>query len=101
MKIENIKKLSSKVNQVTRTIDFTEGYFSLLNTLMAKENNVADKAMTLYLALENDGMLSLIQENLKDMSEITNEADDFIFKVSEELESKKLMVSNGGSDNEK
>lgn len=97
MNIEDIKKLSKEVNQVTGAIEFIERYFSLLRTLVSKEKIVADKAMTLYLALKNDGMLGLIQDQLNDMSDKTNEADGFIFTVAENLENKKLVFNSRGT----
>lgn len=96
MNIEEIKELSNKLKGVTRTLEFMENYMSLLNTLVTKDVSIHDKAMTLYLTLENEGMLSVMQDQLDEVSNITSEADNFIFKVAEDLENEKLVPSCGG-----
>lgn len=96
MNVEEIKELSNKLKGVTRTLEFMESYMSLLNTLVTKDVNIHDKAMTLYLTLENEGMLSVMQDQLDEVSNITSEADNFIFKVAEDLENEKMIPSPGG-----
>ena len=95
MNVEEIKGLSNKLKGVTRTLEFMESYMSLLNTLVTKDVNIHDKAMTLYLTLENEGMLSVRQDQLDEVSNITSEADNFVFKVAEDLENKNMNPSPG------
>ncbi|MBO0476179.1 hypothetical protein DOK76_03800 [Vagococcus sp. DIV0080] len=101
MNVEEIKELSKELNQVSRNLELQKGYFSLLRTLLSKEKSVQEKAMVFYLALENDGVLSVIQNDLEDMVIITNKADDFIFKVAEELEDKTMIRASRGTKDEK
>lgn len=97
LNIEEMKELAKEVSQVTRNLEIMESYMSLLGNLIHKEETTQDKAMALYFALESDGMLQLLRDQLEDMVSISNEADNFIYKVAEELETKKLVSNHGGS----
>ena len=93
-----MKELAKEVNQVTRNLEIMGSYMSLLSNLVHKEETTQDKAMALYLALESDGMLQLLRDQLESMVNTSNEADNFIYKVAEELETKKLVTNHGGNN---
>ncbi|MFC0233942.1 hypothetical protein ACFFIF_08070 [Vagococcus entomophilus] len=102
MNVEEIKELSKKVNQVTRNMEIMVSYMDLLSMLVSnKQENIQDKGMVLYLALKKDGMLQLLQNQLESMIDTSNEADNFIYKVAEKLETKKIVANHGGKLNGK
>lgn len=94
MNIEEIKELSNKMNQVTRDIEISKNYFGVLSYSVHKEESTIDKGMALYSALDSSGMLQLIQDKFEEIIKITSEADNFIYKVADELENKKLVSKN-------
>lgn len=96
MNTEEMKKLAKEVNQVTRNLEIMGSYMNLLSNLVHKEETTQDKAMALYFALESDGMLQLLRDQLEEMASTSNEADEFVLKVAEEFETKKLVINHGG-----
>lgn len=93
-----MKELAKEVNQVTCNLEIMGSYMSLLSNLVHNEETTQDKAMALYLALESDGILQLLRDQLESMVSTLNETANFIYKVAEELETKKLVTNHGGNN---